>query len=86
MDDKTPLEQAQDQTQHNADNISASHNTQNEATPLEHVQEQKQSNAQNLNAAREESLETHSQTREQQNVDRSTDAPNPHTQPTRQNG
>ena len=97
MDDKTPLEQVQDQSQHNADNISASHETTREdKSPLERAQEQKQANSQNLSAAREESLEAHSHTREEQNVDRQTDAPgsigksgdapNPRTQPTRQNG
>jgi len=65
-------------------------------TPLERATEQTQQNAQNVNAAREESLETHSHTREEQNVDihtdapgsigKSGDAPNPRTQPTRQNG
>lgn len=68
----------------------------NDKTPLEHAQQQTEDNARNLNAAREESLETHSTTREQQNVDIETDAPggigksgqapNPRTQPTRKGG
>lgn len=60
-------------------------------TPLEQAQQQSEESAHNLNAAREESLATHSQNREQQNVDVKTDAPggigksgqapNPRTQP-----
>ncbi len=65
-------------------------------TPLEQVQEQNAAKSENVNAAREESLQEHSDIREQQNVDIHTDAPgglgksgqapNPRTQPTRQNG
>ncbi len=65
-------------------------------TPLEQVQEQNAAKSKNVNAAREESLAEHSDIREQQNVDTHTDAPggigksgqapNPRTQPTRQNG
>ncbi len=65
-------------------------------TPLEQVQEQNAAKSENLNAAREESLQEHSNIREQQNVDIKTDAPggigksgqapNPRTQPTRQGG
>ena len=65
-------------------------------TPLEQAQQQTEDSARNLNAAREESLQQHSQTREQQNVDTETDAPggigksgqapNPRTQPNRNLG
>jgi hypothetical protein len=65
-------------------------------TPLEQVQEQNAAKAENLENAHEESLGEHSHIREQQNVDIKTDAPggigksgqapNPRTQPTRQNG
>ena len=94
MTDPTPLEQAQETRDDHAHNIAASHETgDDDKTPLERAREQTRRSAQNLAEAREESLEAHSKTREQENVDTHTDAPggigksgqapNPRTQPTR---
>ncbi len=94
MNDQTPLEQAQQQRDEQAHNIAASHEaTREDKTPLERAQEQTQLNARNLADAREESLEAHSNARQQEGVDTHTDAPggigksgqapNPRTQPTR---
>lgn len=76
--------------------LALSNGTMADKTPLEQAQQQTEDSARNLNAAREESLAEHSHTREQQNVDVKTDAPggigksgqapNPRTQPTRNNG